>query len=60
MVPVFVDDIRIEDAGTYLLGASLDNFDRIEWLSMIAAGTRFGVLANNKGALVLYSRTGKR
>ena len=60
MVPVFIDGIRIENAGTYLLGAPLDNFDRIEWLSTIAAGTRYGVLANNKGVLVLYSRTGKR
>jgi hypothetical protein len=60
MVPVFVDGMKIENAGSYLLGAPLDNFDRIEWLSMIAAGTRFGVLAENKGALVLYSRTGKR
>jgi hypothetical protein len=60
MVPVFIDGMKIENAGTYLLGFPLDSFDRIEWLSMIAAGTRFGVLANNKGALVLYSRTGKR
>jgi hypothetical protein len=60
MVPVFLDGIKLGNAGAYLRGVSLDSFERIEWLNAIAAGTRFGVLSENKGALVLQTRTGKR
>jgi hypothetical protein len=60
MVPVFLDGIKLGNPGAYLRGAPLDNFEQIEWLNVIAAGTRFGVLSENKGVLVLRTRTGKR
>ena len=60
MVPVFLDGLKLGNAGAYLRGVSLDMFERIEWLNSIAAGTRFGLQSENKGALVLHTRTGKR
>lgn len=60
MVPVFRDGIRMLDAGSALLGYRLDDLDHIEWLSAVAAAARFGLQAENKGVLLLYTRTGTR
>lgn len=60
MVPVFRDGIRLFDPGSMLIGYSLEDLDRVEWLSVAAAAARFGLQAENKGALLLYTRTGAR
>lgn len=48
MVPIFLDGIQLADPGAQLRDLELDNVDRIEWLSSIAATTRFGLNARNQ------------
>lgn len=59
MVPVFLDGVRINDPGVYLRDAFLGGFAQIEWLSAIAASTRFGLQTENKGVLLLTTKSGK-
>ncbi len=56
MIPVFVDDARISAAGNYLRFTPLDMFVRIEYLPAVAASLRYGLSAENKGVLALYTR----
>lgn len=60
MVPVFRDGIRVADPGPMLIGYRLEDLDRVEWLSAVAAAARFGLQAENKGVLLLHTRTGSR
>lgn len=60
MVPVFRDGIQLLDPGSLLLRYDLDDLDHVEWLSAVAASVRFGMLAENKGVLLLHTRTGRR
>ena len=60
MVPVFLDGVRLNDSGVYLRDAFLKVAGaQIEWLSSIAASTRFGVQTDNKGVLLLTTKSGK-
>ena len=59
MVPVFLDGVRLSDPGVYLRDAFLGGFAQIEWLSAIAATTRFGLQTENKGVLLLTTKSGR-
>jgi hypothetical protein len=56
MIPVFVDDSRISAAGNYLRSTPLDYFVRIEYLPATAAALRYGMNAENKGVLALFTK----
>jgi hypothetical protein len=55
MVSVFIDDVRISTPGAMLRGASLADFERVEFLSSTEAGVRYG-LGSDGGVLLLHTR----
>lgn len=55
MVPVFVDDARVWDAGSYLATLSPQLIERVEYLSAIIAGARYGSIGG-RGVLLVYTR----
>ncbi|MGH7460798.1 MAG: carboxypeptidase-like regulatory domain-containing protein [Longimicrobiales bacterium] len=59
MVPVVLDGAFLADPGAFLYKIPLDSFGRIEWLSALAAATRYGLNTQGKGVLVLHTRSGK-
>lgn len=55
-VAVVLDGIRVFDPGPYLAGIRPHDIDRVEFLSAVLAGYRYGTGTSN-GVLVIHTRT---
>jgi hypothetical protein len=56
MVAIVINDIPYYDAEDMIRGATLDNFESVEFMSPMDAGFRYGLQASRTGALILWTR----